>query len=597
MTDIQTFLNQIADLSPEQMEPLLKEKLNLQLDSPIGHLEWARVADELGCSGLAFREAQLAVKFQPEAPEALLLLAQMFHERGRTERAGVHIETLLKLQPEHAQALALKAELETEKGPEQVAISTLALAEESVSAPDDYQAFRFLQAFAGREDTYARQWYTREQHRGGYTPVMAPLTPREIRNHLLGNETLGVYCLRLDNTVNFMAVDLDITKSSLEAARTDPARAALIRHQLRETAQILQTQLQELGLPSILENSGFKGRHLWVLFAEPQPAAVALVFGQLFLRMMTPNLPADFHLEFFPKQAETGNKGLGNLIKLPLGIHRRSGRRSVFLDNEGQTLERAHEYLEQHPRVSGDTLFAAIEALKALNLPVLFPVKKGEVRPQLPLGPAPPPTGPSWTEADFENSQPIRHLFHSCPVLRALRLKVEEHRQLSLDEQLTLMHTLGHLPEGVLAVNYLFSRCGNIAPQNYLQSVLKGNPVSCGKIRQRIPQITARVACNCDFSFAQETYPSPVRHLHTLPESQPTEAAKASHTPESLARRYALLEKRIAELQGEKEALGQALREHLLRQENPVLILPEGQYRLERSDEVEELRWEPAEGA
>lgn len=452
MIEPKTFLEQWQGKPTEYVESALKELLNQQLENPVGHLQWAEIAEQLNCHSLAFREAQLAVKFEPENQDALFLLAQILTERGNIPRAVMHLETLLKLDPEHALAKALLSTIHEELG--QTFEKQVEVPDESeeLTRPDDYQAFRFLQAFGGREDSYARQWYTREQGRGGYTPVHAPLTPREIRNHLLGNETLGVYCLRLDQTVNFMVVDLDIKKSSLESARTNPERATQIREQLKALTHFLYNHLQSLELPALIENSGFKGRHLWILFSEPQPAAVAHVFGQLFLRWMTPHIPVDFHLEFFPKQAEASGKGMGNLIKLPLGIHRRSGRRSVFLNLDGHVIEHPYAWLEEFPRIDGNSLFTAIEKLKTMNLPVLFPLKKADSVRQPQVGPAPIPVAPAWTETDFDSCHPIQYLLKACPVLRALKKQVESHRQLSLEEQLTLIHSLGHLPEGVLAL-------------------------------------------------------------------------------------------------------------------------------------------------
>lgn len=58
MKDIHDFLAQITGLSSPEIELQLKAKLNQQIEAPEGHLEWARAADELGNSVLAFREAQ-----------------------------------------------------------------------------------------------------------------------------------------------------------------------------------------------------------------------------------------------------------------------------------------------------------------------------------------------------------------------------------------------------------------------------------------------------------------------------------------------------------------------------------------------------------
>ena len=100
----------------ETIEPELKELLNARLEQTDGHLEWAQTAEELGCSTLAFREAQLAVRDQPDSPLALLLLAQMLMERGNALRATVHLEHLLQIQADHVQAKELLTEIYTHLG-------------------------------------------------------------------------------------------------------------------------------------------------------------------------------------------------------------------------------------------------------------------------------------------------------------------------------------------------------------------------------------------------------------------------------------------------------------------------------------------------
>lgn len=37
-------------------------------------------------------------------------------------------------------------------------------------------------------------------------------------------------------------------------------------------------------------------------------------------------------------------------------------------------------------------------------------------------------------------------------------------------------------------------------------------PTSCGRIRQRLPELTARVGCNCQFRVPPGAYPTPVLH-------------------------------------------------------------------------------------
>jgi tetratricopeptide (TPR) repeat protein len=573
-----------------------------------GHADWGQLCEQAGLLNLAFREFQLALRDQPGNPTAAFRLAQHYRERGEASRAADLLEKLLQTDPACEDWLTLyievlgtdnaqpKARAALERAvraglpPERARILARTAADDEDNPagdeelnPTDADCVRFQALFAGREDVHARQWAQGKQ--GGYSPVHEPLTPAVVRNHLLGNCTAGVYPIRLDGTCTIFAIDLDIDKSSLEQAQGRPELARSLRDALRQTAARLLAALRSLGFSPLFEDSGHKGRHFWVFLALPEPAEVLHRLGTYFLAWQAPQLPHGLHLEFFPKQASRKGQGLGNLIKLPLGIHRRTGRRALLLDDAGRPLAKPLAVLRSVVRLSRADLYAAGTRLKSLipasaipatgpAVPVTGP---GEVSPA--AGPPPPPPAPVWTEADFEADVRIRHLLGHCPVLAALKRTVEEHRRLDHEEQLVLIHTLGHLEGGPLAVNYLFGKCVDVGPEKYLKDRLKGNPVSCPSIRRKIAHITRRVACNCSFELAPDRYPTPVLHLLTLPADSPLPAALAPEDMATLARRFAALALRREEIQREYQDLHRAFLAALATSPERTVACPGGRYR------------------
>jgi hypothetical protein len=119
-----------------------------------------------------------------------------------------------------------------------------------------------------------------------------------------------------------------------------------------------------------------------------------------------------------------------------------------------------------------------------------------------------------------------------------------------------VIHSLGHSGAGVLAVNYLLDACVDVAPTARLQSPLAGNPVSCPKIRKRIPQITGAVACNCRFDVGTGQYPNPRLHLLTLPPpSAGSGQAPPPWDPVERARALRVLRLKRQELEAEVDTL------------------------------------------
>jgi tetratricopeptide (TPR) repeat protein len=591
----------------------IERAANARIDVRGEHADWARLAEEAGLLNLAFREFQLALRDDPKDAVAAFRLAHHYRERGDTGRAAALLERLLASNPAREDWLRLYVDVLHDDGATPKIRAALdravqaGLPNDRAAAlgrvePDDHEAgddgtlspsdadcVRFATLFAGREDAHARQWANRGGD-SGYSPVHEPFTSAVARNHLLGSYTVGIYPIRLDGTCTFFALDLDVEKWAIEQARTHPDFARQIRADLRAHARRLLEMLRGLGFAPLFEDSGYKGRHLWVFLEQPEPAEVLHQFGRQLLAWQGPLLSRGLHLEFFPKQGRRDGKGMGNLIKLPMGIHRRTGRRAALLDDDGQPLPQPLAALRRVAKTPRTVLYAAVERLKG-TAGAAPPARTEQAAEQPPaIGPPPPEPPPGWTEADFQADPRMRHLLRHCPVLAELKRSVDEHRRLNHEEQLVLIHTLGHVEGGPQAVNYLLGKCLDVGPEKLMKDRLKGNPVSCPSIRKKIGHITRRVPCNCPFDFAPDRYPTPVLHLLTLPADTPPATSPADAA--TLARRYAASALRLAEIQREHQELARALAELLRLLPERTVVCPGGRYRLIERDGVEELLWE-----
>ena len=150
----------------------------------------------------------------------------------------------------------------------------------------------------GRRDDYALQ-----RASGLYARAGQPLTRDLLRAHLQGRLTLGTYVIDEQGCCRFAVYDADSQDGLL-------------------LLLALQQRLATAGMASCLEASR-RGAHLWVFLARPTPAGV--VRGWLH-----PYTPAG--VEFYPKQETASPERPGSLIRVPLGIHRRCGRRYPFVE-------------------------------------------------------------------------------------------------------------------------------------------------------------------------------------------------------------------------------------------------------------------------
>ncbi|MGA1845994.1 CRISPR-associated primase-polymerase type A1 [Deferribacter abyssi] len=368
---------------------------------------------------------------------------------------------------------------------------------------DDITINLLYNLFNGREGVYARQW---KNQKGdcGYIPVYEPLSEKVIKNHLQGNISVGIYQLRIDSTVTWMVFDVDVAKYALKNVLTDEKKWAEMQSLLNKQARLVQEECNKFNIYTYLEDSGYKGRHCWIFFDKPVPSRIAKKFGDLLVENIDRVSP-DIVVEVFPKQNFVRKDGLGNLVKMPLGIHLKSGKRSFFYNEKGK-IKDLNEYLKNVKRVSQKDLINYLSYYKVKeNFDI---VEKHQIKP------AEKVELPVYVQKYIpENDEELQYILYKCPVLKSIYKKALNQNELSADEIVVLTHTLGYLEEGPNAVNYIFSKCYNISSDKFLKSKLNGNPISCAKIRSRLPETTSKVDCNCLFDENLGAYPSPVLHL------------------------------------------------------------------------------------
>src|SRR4029078_10516465 len=129
----------------------------------------------------------------------------------------------------------------------------------------------------------------------------------------------GVYPMLLGETCFFLAVDFD--KGGW----------------LEDSTAFIET-CRRMVAPAMLERSrSGRGGHVWLLFEEAVPAALARKVGSYILTETMerrPDIGFDSYDRFFPNQDTLPHGGFGNLIALPLQKQPREHGNSVFLNED-----------------------------------------------------------------------------------------------------------------------------------------------------------------------------------------------------------------------------------------------------------------------
>lgn len=354
----------------------------------------------------------------------------------------------------------------------------------------------FLSLFRGKEGHLARQWLD-EKGRRGFYPEARSLTAEQIKSHLAGEQTLGLYLMTEEDKVHLSVIDIDIDqKALLEYARDEPRFAGLHRLTTEDAAKIASV-CDDLEIPLLIEDSGYKGRHLWFFFATPIPARLA----RRFLRFICDRAgepPGGVHREIFPTSDKVKGQGFGCLIKLPLGIHKRTNRRCFFLDRMGNPLPDQAIALSQVSLISQQKIEEIL--LTYTTKPKAVSAKKEE-EPTL-----------------------VKNLLSGCKIINYLVNKAQDTHYLDNSERVTLLYTLGHLgEEGKSFLHKVISNCINYDYDFTEKQIkkIKPYPISCARIREKHEDFALDVGCDCTFKLPPKGYPSPILHAFNQPKAWP----------------------------------------------------------------------------
>jgi len=410
-------------------------------------------------------------------------------------------------QESYQKALTLEMEVEVEVEHEEKPITPLPAPAEPpqplIFSDDDVSLFSSL--FQGRRDYFAYQWVD-EKGRRGFYPVNRSLSREELKNHLSGKKTLGLYLLDDEDCVSLSVIDIDINqKALLEYAKDEQEIIKLYRLTHHDAARITSV-CDDLGIPVLIEDSGYKGRHLWFFFDTPIPAKLArLLLNFIAERAGKPS--SGIHWEVFPNYNKLKGKGYGPLIKLPLGIHKRTNRRCLFLDREGNPLPDQMMALSQVRQITQQ---------KVEDIILTYGVKSR--------------TAPRRKERE---SPLVQSVLSGCKVINYLVNKARETHYLNNSERVTLLYTFGHLgQEGKEFLHRVISNCINYDYEYTEKKIrkMKSFPISCPKIREKHEDIALDLGCNCDLRIPPGGYPSPVLHAFKQPKAWPTQSSKVEST-------------------------------------------------------------------
>lgn len=413
----------------------------------------------------------------------------------------------------------------------------------------------YMELFAGREDTYAKEITTKEKQRSS-EQVLEPLTEEVIRRHLTGTEILETYVQRPNSTAKYVVFDIDISKKILLQYSYGGPEFAAYKQKAADCAGQVCRILKQMGLKGYAEDTGFRGYHVWVFFTEWIPVRYLNQFTDCVQKELKEK-DNDIVMEIFPNNARIRQGKCGQKIKLPLGIHIRTGNRSFFIDEQFSPVSDYKEFF------SGTAKYSLAAIRRILGMYALEVKEKAE---------------PKEVDRNLERFGPlpesVKIVLEKCSLMRYLCQKAATTGYLSHFERMSVLYVFGHMgDEGKEFVHTVMGFTLNYQYDTTQKFIMKlpEKPVSCVKLREQYKLITAEFGCSCNFKRTKNCYPSPVLHAIknsgedqsdiTVPMSRTVTRAKEEKVYEeiNIHKQTEKLAQRIVDLKKQKRGLDKSI--------------------------------------
>ena len=528
----------------ERARKVIAIKRNLPSDDPSVHFEWGRLCEEIGMARQARESYEQAIALNPDNPDYHYRVALLYHERGAWERTLKHLQKTVSLSPGNTKARELLSALYQEVGFAGSARSISGKKETAASIPprqaltiSEKEVLPFMGLFKGKEVGFARYHFNKSGNLV-HTFVNRPLGINEVFRHLRGEDSIGIYPLRADQTLKFSIIRVRIPWRRIVGNIKDAGFLAVTKDRAHDYAKKVMENARGFGFPAYWEKPGQYERRVWFFFDEFIPREMGKRFLDALLQKITaPGV--DLAVDCL-----VGLKGMGIglqefPIMLPLGINPRAGERCFFLNERGDFYEDQLLFVQKIRTISRN------EIKKFLT------------------------SGGELEDAVKGANESLKELKKACPVIDEIVRKAFSGRNLRDEEKMILYFSLKFLMDGEKMIHHILENCPDYRPAKVKRiiSKLKGNPISCPKIRQLLPETTAYLSCNCSFVIDRGGYPSPLLHLDSrlvptkrniYDEQERMEDSK--HNIDEIEGRYQFLCNKIEQFTKEKEKLEAMMR-------------------------------------
>lgn len=174
-----------------------------------------------------------------------------------------------------------------------------------------------------------QNFHIKQKPDGNYVRRSGALTAEIISNSIREGGALGPYQKNIDSSVNWICLDFDVKKKFLTNEHFSNATT-----ELNIAVDLFCENLTKVGIPYILEFSGQRGMHVWIVFSERMAYRTAFeIINKVRLNWVALPESSMVAVDLFPKsKAPSGGVGVG--VKIPVSKHVKSGFYSFLVPDQ-----------------------------------------------------------------------------------------------------------------------------------------------------------------------------------------------------------------------------------------------------------------------
>lgn len=175
--------------------------------------------------------------------------------------------------------------------------------------------------------------YGMQQDNGSYKLIKQKISPVTVEDMLKHQKSLLTYqeLHIVDNAfIKWICIDLDIIKSEIDTNEVNIENLTAVK----KTTDLLSDYLDSINIPHLVEFSGRRGFHIWIVFERNITKEEGYNLINYIYKNTRDKFEKNITADLFPKTPYVNkrSKGIGYGVKLPLSQNKVSNKLSFFLE-------------------------------------------------------------------------------------------------------------------------------------------------------------------------------------------------------------------------------------------------------------------------